>query len=236
MEITIIGLIFLLASWVQGVSGFGSALVALPLLTLCIDIKEAIPLLMLNSLIMTTYLVVQLRKHLSKDKILPLCIGSIPGIIIGVTILKSVPSETIRFLVGLLLISYSLYNFVSKTKPRALHKSWGYLAGFLSGTIGSICSAGGPPTIIYTTMNNWNKDEIKATLTGFFCFTSYLVAIAHAYSGMTTPTVLKYYLFTIPFVFAGTMLGSYCYRFFRREVYIKIIYFSLFVMGILMVM
>lgn len=231
-----IGLIFFIAGWVQGVSGFGSVLVAIPLLTLFIDIKVAVPLCMLTSLIITTYMVIQLRNHFDRKKILPLCIGSIPGILIGATVLKAVPSQTIRTLLGILIISYSLYSLFFTIKTRKLHKAWGYIAGFSSGSIGAAFSAGGPPSIIYSTMNNWNKDEIKATLTAFFCFNSYLGAGAHALSGITTLVVLKYFLISSPFVLLGTASGSYCYRFFRKDVYLKVVFSFLVLMGIMMIL
>ena len=49
--------IFLLAGGVQGVTGFGSALVAIPLLSLVMDVKQAVPLAILNGLVVTTTLV-----------------------------------------------------------------------------------------------------------------------------------------------------------------------------------
>ena len=232
----IISLIFFLASWVQGVSGFGPALVAIPLLSLFIDVKMAIPLCSLSSLIITTYMAVQLKKHFDRKKILPLCAGAIPGIILGATLLKIVPSEIIRTLMGTLLIAYALYNIFFTIKPRKINYNWGYVSGFLSGSIGAAFSAGGPPTIIYTTLNYWTKDEIKATLTGFFCFNSYMVASAHLINGLTTFTVGKYFLFSAPSVLLGTAIGSYCYRFFRRDVYLRVVFLCLVVMGIIMIL
>ncbi|CCK80660.1 MULTISPECIES: sulfite exporter TauE/SafE family protein [Desulfobacula] len=231
-----ISLIFFLAGWVQGVSGFGSALVAIPLLSLLIDIKTAIPLCSLLSLIITTYMSVQLWKYFDRKKILPLCAGAIPGIISGATILKTVPSEMIQNLMGSLLIAYALYNLFFTVKPGKIHYSWGYVSGFLSGSIGAAFSAGGPPAIIYTTLNNWSKNEIKATLTGFFCFNSYMVVSAHIITGLTTATVGKYFLFSVPFVLLGTFFGSYCYRFFKKDIYLRVVFLCLVVMGIILIL
>ncbi len=236
ITITLLCFIFFLASWVQGVTGFGSALVAIPLLSLVIDIKEAVPLCILASLIITTYMAILLRKHFDKKKIIPLCLGSIPGIVIGSTLLKTVPSEIIRTFLGILLVSYALYNILFTIRQRPISHRWGYLAGFLSGSIGAAFSAGGPPSIIYTTLSNWSKDEIKATLTGFFCFNSYLVAITHLIIGLTTKQVGHYFLFAAPFVLIGTAVGSYCYRFFNKTLYLRIVYIFLVIMGILMIL
>ena len=67
----IVGMIFLLAGLVQGLTGFGSALVAIPLLCLVVDIKTAVPLCMLNSLIITTTLILQLKKDVDRKKLCP---------------------------------------------------------------------------------------------------------------------------------------------------------------------
>lgn len=230
-----IALIFLLAGFIQGVSGFGSALVAIPLLVYFIDIKEAVPLCILSSIFITTYLVYQLRSHLDKKKILPLCLGSIPGICIGATLLKTVPSSTIRLILGVLLALYATYSLLCSPKPRKLNKMWGYLAGFMSGSIGAAFSAGGPPSIIYATLSDWDKHTIKATLTGFFFFNSLLVAAAHAVTGMTTVSVMYHLLIAAPAVLIGTALGSFCYSFFRRDVYLRIIFLFLIFMGLMMV-
>ena len=232
----LISLIFLLAGFIQGVSGFGSALVAIPLLSLIIDIKSAVPLCMLNSLVITTFLSLKMRKDLDKSKILPLCISAVPGIIVGSTILKQVESSIIRLWIGLLLISYSLYSLFSKPKPRKLSKVWAYIAGFLSGAIGAAFSAGGPPTIIYTTLNNWKKDTIKATLSGFFLFNSYLIATVHAISGLTTMEIFTYFMISAPAVLLGTVLGSICYGKIPRQLYLKIIFAFLTMMGIMMIL
>ena len=231
----LISIIFLLAGFIQGMTGFGSALVAIPLLCLVIDIKSAVPLCILNSLVITTYLSLRMRKHLDAKKILPLCVAAVPGIIVGSTALKQVSPTIIRISLGILLIAYSVYSLFSTPKPKKLHKAWSYIAGFSSGAIGAAFSAGGPPTIIYTTLNDWKKDTIKATLSGFFLFNSYLIATVHAINGLTTIDIFTYFMISAPFVLLGTVLGTICYGKIPREHYLQIIFAFLVLMGIMMI-
>ncbi len=236
MEIVLlIGLIFFLSGFVQGVTGFGSALVAIPLLCLIVDIKFAVPLTVLSSLVITLYLAFKLRTHLDIKKLLPLCLSTLPGILFGVTLLKKVDSETVALLLGILIILYSCYNLFFQPRPRTLSHYWSYLAGFFSGAIGSAFSAGGPPVIIFTTLKGWNKDEIKATLTGFFLFNSSMSAVAHGITGLTSRDIFLMFLYSAPCVFAGTVAGSYCYGFFKGETYMKTVYVFLVLMGIMMI-
>jgi len=229
----IAGSIFLLAGFIQGLTGFGSALVAIPLLSFILDIKTAVPLCMLNGLIITGYLAITLRRHLDRNKILPLVIGSIPGVITGVVLLKNFDSSLIRNSIGILLIAYSLYNLIITPKPLNPGKAWGYLAGYLTGTIGAAFSAGGPPAIIYTTLTSWKKDEIKATLTGFFIINGLFTATVHAASGITTLITVQIFAATAPFVLLGTVLGSRVSGRINQKTYLQLIYLFLIVMGIM---
>ncbi|MCJ7602219.1 MAG: sulfite exporter TauE/SafE family protein, partial [Desulfobulbaceae bacterium] len=132
-----IALIFLAAGFTQGVSGFGSALVAMPLLLLFIDAKTAVPLCMLNGLIITAFLSLQLRRHVDWRKISPLLIGCMPGIYVGARFLKEADSNLIKLLLGVMLVSYALYNMFCKLRPRRIAPFWPYIAGFFTGVIGS---------------------------------------------------------------------------------------------------
>lgn len=215
-------------------TGFGSALVAIPLLSLLFDIKTTVPLCMLNGIIITSYLAITLRRHMDRNKIFPLLIGALPGIVIGVYFLKNIDGTFIRYGIGILLIAYSLYNLKIQPKRLDPDKRWGYIAGFLTGAIGGAFSAGGPPAIVYTTLTSWKKDEIKATLTGFFVVNGYITATAHALTGITTLATLKLFAVTAPFVLVGTGVGSKVSGKINRQTYLRLIYYFLIVMGIMM--
>lgn len=228
-------LIFLLAGFTQGFSGFGAALVAIPLLVVFMDVKTAVPLCVLNGLIITFFLTLRLRKHLDWQKILPLCLGALPGVYVGVILLKSASESLVRVLVGVMLIAYGIYRLVFQPKPKIIHSAWSYLAGFATGAISGAISAGGPPTIIYTTLTGWSKNQIKATLSGFFLVAGVMIALAHASSGITTAEVLQYFVSSAIFVIIGVVAGSTCYDRIGREAYIKFILIMLVFMGILMI-
>lgn len=230
-----IALIFLAAGFTQGLSGFGLALVAMPFLLLIIDVKIAVPLCVLNGLVITLFLSLQLRRHVDWKKILPLLIGCLPGIYVGIYFLKEANSDVIKFLLGIMLVSYSLFNLILKPAPRKLKVGWAYFAGFLTGVLGSAFSTGGPPTIVYTTLTGWSKDDIKATLSSFFFLASILIAITHFVTGVTGATVLNYFATSVLAVMVGVWTGSICYGKIKQQTYMKIILILLCAMGIVMI-
>ena len=177
----------------------------------------------------------KLKSHVSRAKVAPLCFSALPGIIIGVTLLKTVPSGQISIAMGALIFTYCLYSLLAQPAPRDLHRGWSYVAGFATGLIGAAFSAGGPPAIIYTTLSNWSKDEIKATLTTFFLFNSCLIITAYAITGLITSRIINLSLFSAPSVLLGTMLGSFCYARMSRDGYLNIVFLVLGLMGVMMI-
>jgi len=235
LTLILISVIFLAAGFIQGLSGFGSALLAMPLLTLLIDVKTAVPLCILNSLIITLYLSYQLKDHMERGKILPLVLGSLPGIYIGVNFLIKADPSIIKMLLGIMIMAYGIWSLASTPRVRKVHGIWAYIAGFGTGFIGSAFSAGGPPSIIYTTLTGWSRDHIKATLTGFFLITNIITVIAHATSGITDASALKYFLVSAGFVLIGVFAGSRLYYRTDRQAYIRIILITLIVLGAMMI-
>ncbi len=229
-----VAFIFLLAGFTQGVTGFGSALVAMPLLTLFLDVKTAVSLSALHGLVITLFLSFQMRKNLDRHKIIPLIAGSLPGVAMGIYFLKRADDSVIKMLLGIMLISYAVYRLTSRQVTEKISKQWGYLAGFATGAIGAAFSAGGPPAIIYTTLTGWDKDVIKATLSGFFLFVGFLVVLGHAATGVTTLQVMRLFGVSILFVLLGVSVGSIYYRTLKSDGYLRIVLVLLAVMGAMM--
>ncbi len=231
----IISLIFFCAGLVQGVSGFGAALLAMPLLVLVLEVREAVTLSLLNGLIINLFLSLHLKSHLDWRKILPLIVGCVPGIYVGVTILKKMNPAIMKCSLGFLIIAYGLYCLFGRMSQKRISQGWAYVAGFATGTIGGAFSAGGPPTIIYTTLTGWKKDEIKATLSAFFFSTTVMALVGHCLTGLTTPYVLGLFGVTALPVLTGVFLGTRLYKRLGTRTYLIVIYYLLIGLGVMLV-
>lgn len=228
------GGIFLLASFVQGLTGFGASLVAIPLLCMIMDVKIAVPLCLLNNAMMSTYMAYELRGDLQWSRILPLLAGSLPGVYAGVWLLKQVDPSILKMFLGIILILYGVSNLLFKFSSLKMPNGLSYLVGFFAGTCTGAVSAGGPPVIIYTALTDWSKNVIKATLTGFFLINSYIAIGAQTYNGLVTGQVLQIFAVTIFFVGIGTFSGLKMSDRINRELSLKLVYIFLILMGLVM--
>jgi uncharacterized membrane protein YfcA len=221
-----------LAGFIQGLSGFGSVLLSLPLLALFLDVREAIPLVNLMGVILTVLLIVQLRAHWEWRKIWPLLAGALPGIPVGVWLLKRMDPVHVQVVLGVVLLAYALYGLLFKLPIGKLGGPWAYLFGFFAGGLGGAISASGPPVIVYTSLQAWTKDQIKVTLQGFFIVSGLLIGVFHAASGLTTGKVLLNFAVCVPTLLAGTWAGSRLYGRFREEGYRRVMLLLLGALGV----
>ncbi|RLB13524.1 MAG: sulfite exporter TauE/SafE family protein [Deltaproteobacteria bacterium] len=227
----LICLIVFFAGFTQGLSGFGSILLSLPLLAIFLDIKIVIPLEAIYGVSITIILLVQLRKYLDWQKIFPLFLGALPGIPIGVYFLKKLDKGMIQWILGIMLISYSLYSLFFRSTNKGIREGWAYLFGFLSGCLGGALSASGPAVIVYTSLQAWSKDKVKVTLQGFFMVSGMVVIFFHALSGLTTVTVLRFFLVSLPLLFLGTYTGSFFYGKIKEKNYKRVMLILLAFLG-----
>jgi len=223
-----------LAGFIQGFSGFGSVLLSLPLLALFLDMTVVVPLVSLYALCLTAVLFVQLRSFINWKTVGVLVAGAVPGVPAGVFLLKYVPSFMIETLAGVILVLFSLVQFFMKISKAPAGRVWTLLSGFLGGCLGGAIGASGPPVIIYTALQPWDKNVIKSTLQGFFLFAGLLVVLIQAFSGLLTVPVLRFFALGFPFLMAGTFSGAFFYGSLRTEGYQKVLFALLCLLGAFM--
>ncbi len=220
-----------LAGLIQGFSGFGSVLLALPLLALFLDMRTVVPLVSLFGLFLTAVLFIQLRTSIRWDTVRVLVAGSLPGVPAGVFLLKVVQAFVIEGFAGTILIVFSLARLFLKSSRELTGKRWGVFFGFLGGCLGGAIGASGPPVIVYTALQPWDKDAIKSTLQAFFLFSGLLVVVLQALTGLVTAPVLRFFAAGFPFLMAGTFTGSFFYGSVRTEGYQRILFVLLVLLG-----
>ncbi|NDV21160.1 sulfite exporter TauE/SafE family protein [Desulfovibrio sp. JC022] len=227
--------IFFIAGLMQGLTGFGCALIAMPLLAYVVDIKIAVPVCTLCGIFINLNMTYKLRKSLDRNKILPLIIGSVPGSVFGTMMLKEVNGDYIRLFLGLLIAGFAAYSLIAKPIKLNISDKWGYLSGFMTGAIAAAVSAGGPPTIIYTSLRDWDKDSFKATLVSFFMAAGIMAAVGHLLSGLTTIYIFKLFLAsTLPIVM-GTLAGGMISGLLSEDFYRRIVMVLLVIMGLMLI-
>lgn len=229
-------LIAYLGGMIQGMTGFGVMLVALPLMALIIDIKTAIPLILMLGLVMNVILICQLARHIQTRNWLPLLIASLPGVPVGVYLLKTVEPQWLELLVGSVVIATAAATRRHGPSKAELKRHWTFAAGFSAGFLGASIGASGPPVIVYTALQPWPKHQIKATLVTFFCISGALTLALQFFSDLVTPEVVHHFITCLLPLLAGVFTGVRLFDRIDQSLYRRIIYILLFVLGAMMLL
>ena len=175
IETIILALLVALAGFVQGTVGFGFGIVTMSTIPLMMTPKDAVPMVSLLSLLVSLTLAWKLRESISWEKVLPMVVGTIFGVPIGVTMFIHLEPTFLLFGLGIALLIVCLQQIwlkpTSKNNAKT-SKFWGVIAGFASGILGGAFNTGGPPVLLYVGMQSWSKEDTMATLQAFFSFTT----------------------------------------------------------------
>lgn len=228
-------LIIFAASFTQGFSGFGFALVSIPLMSLVIDIKYAIPLGALCGLVVNIVLAFQLKKHIKYFELKNIIWGSVIGIPIGVFVLSAADQNLLKMILGIFVLVFVLITVTGFIKPRDFNNNWGYLAGLFSGLFGGAFNTNGPPVLIYFYLKGWDKLKFKGQITGFFIITSSVIVVSHFAAGLTTSEIFYDFLYLLPVILLGIFLGTKLFSKISSEIFNRIVMLFLFMVAIYLI-
>jgi uncharacterized membrane protein YfcA len=236
MEIRyLLAVVFLLAGFIQGLTGFGFGMVAMSLSPMLIDIKQANVLVTVLALFNCLFVTWSVRHAVDFKKILPIFFGAFLGVPIGVYLLQILQPRTIKIILGTILIVFSIYSIFRTGNPKGyIRKTWGVPIGILSGILNGLIHMGGPPVIIYTYYQNWDKDVIKATLITYFAMSAAYKVFILLLSKLVTLKILQMGGILLPIVYSGAFLGFLWFARMNQEQMRKITFSLLICLGLLM--
>lgn len=224
--------VIFLAVFTQSLSGFGSALVAMTLLPMVIRLQIATPLVALVMVCIEIFLLFYYRQAFNWRAVWRLIVASLIGIPIGVVFLSQSDERIGLTFLGVVIVGYALYGLLNIRMPTLSHPGWGYLYGLLAGILGGAYNTSGPSVIVYGNCRGWQAEEFKSNLQGFFVVSSLAIAFGHAWNYNLSPEVWRYFLFSIPAMAIGIIMGTSLDKSINPETFRKIVLVLLIILGV----
>ena len=228
--IIILGIVFI-STLTRSTFGFGDALIAMPLLSLFINIKIATPLIALIAFFIAISILIKNLKRVEFKSAWRLILSSLVGIPIGLWYLKDINENVIKLILGVIILFFAIYNLVKPKLVELKTEIYSWIFGFFAGILGGAYNTNGPPIVIYSSLKKWNPQNFRATLQGYFFTTGILVIIGHGLAGNFTTEVLKYFTYCIPIVLIAVIIGARINKKIPLEKFHKYIYLILVILG-----
>jgi len=184
IETAALAAIAFLGALIFGVTGFGAALVTIPLATHLVPLKFALALFVLADLAAALSVGLENPKNAVRAEWTRLVPMIFVGSALGVTLLVNLPRAAGMVLLGLFVLGYAVFTLLPHARLRIISPAWAWVAGVSGGITSTVFGAGGPPYAIYLSQRGLTREQFRATL-GFATMTSIsLRLIAFALTGL----------------------------------------------------
>lgn len=202
-------LIVTLAYVVFGLTGFGSAIVGVPLLAHFFSLRFAVPMMLVFDLCASLLLGLKNHRQADKRELLRLLPFLLLGMVVGVTLLASVPEHWLLLVLGSFVLSYAGWSLLVKTAPVTVSPRWAVAAGSVGGAFTAMYGTGGPIYVIYLARRLADSGVMRATIGALVFGTALFRLVLFTGSGFyAQDRLLTLALALLPCALAGYLIGS----------------------------
>jgi uncharacterized membrane protein YfcA len=180
------GFAVLLAGFLRGLTGFGFALVAAPIISTLVEPQTVVPMILIHGVVTSIPLLIHARHEMQPLRIWPLMVGAIIGAPFGSYLLIALDADTLRLLIGLVASGFAILLFVGFSHPVQRERLAFLPIGFLSGLLNGSSSLAGPPVILFFANQRIPPMVFRANILLLFFSTNIATIFAFIVGGVFT--------------------------------------------------
>lgn len=200
------------AGLARGFSGFGAALIFVPLAASLIGPQKAAPLLLITDAFVTAPMVYASWSMARKSEVGLMAMGGLVGIPLGTYVLTVGDPLMLRwFIVALVAAMLGLLVSGWRYSGRP-HDSLTVGVGTLSGVFSGVAQIGGPPVVAYWLGGNHEPREMRASTILYFAFGSAVSIATYLIGQLLSLDILALAVLLVPAFGIGLWIGSHVFH------------------------
>jgi uncharacterized protein len=208
--------VVVLASTVQGASGFGFSLTAMPLLSTQLGVEQALVLSSLVALPSTLVTVASAHAHVDRPAVMRMFGAAIVGMPFGLVVLKTAPERALR--IGVAVTVLGLAIAVRRgVRVRGRPGVVDLVAGLISGVLNTSVGTNGPPLVIGLASRSTPAPVMRSTLSSVFAMSGVVAISLFAFRGYIDADDLRAAAFCLPGVAIGWTIGNRVFKGFDQR-------------------
>lgn len=215
-------LIVFVAYVVFGISGFGSTLIAVPLLAHILPLKFVVPFFVILDCIGALNMGLRLRAEVMRTELMLLLPFMALGVIAGVYLLVQVSPELLLGGLGLFVLFFGVSYVVKRGKGFPLPRWTAAPIGSFGGATSAVFGIGGPIYVFFLSGRGGGPDQIRATMPMIFMFTTVARILLFIVAGLYSPATLLAALALLPVMALGVWTGHHLHLNLSRDTVIRV--------------
>jgi uncharacterized protein len=215
---------------VRGIAGFGSGLIAVPLLAFVAPITAVVPLVVCLDYLGSISQGLKNRTHIAGRELVWLWPFMLIGVGAGLYLLKNVPTGQLTVALGVFILVYAIYQLIAMPDFRVSRGAATY-SGFFGGMVGALFGAGGPFYAMYFNMRGLEKTAFRATFATNYLIDGGVRLAAYALAGLLGHQLFGDMIVALPIAAAGLWIGGRIHTGLSQRVFVRMISALLIVSG-----
>lgn len=203
----LLALLWIIVSFLQGLCGMGSAMIAIPLMTLMMPVHAAILTCCVSGPFANILMVILHGRHANFQSLWKLVAFTIPGGILGVWIITQVSGTTLQLILATVLFIFLLWQYYGKISKGREHLGLCALSGTAAGLFGASIAIDGPAVAAYGLYAQWKPREFLGTLALFFLLRGFIAFGMQYSAGLYTPEIWHCVAIVVPSSYLGLLLS-----------------------------
>jgi uncharacterized membrane protein YfcA len=213
---------------VRGIAGFGSGLIAVPLLSLAFELPSVVPVAVALDYVGSLSQSARNVDRIVWKEQLALVPFMAVGIGLGLVALRTVPAGVLSKVLGGFVVVYAIYQMLPLPPLRAA--TWvAVVCAVLGGLVGTLFGTGGPFYAIYFNLRGLEKSAFRATFAANFMIDGGIRLVAYILLGVLNRNTLVYLLAALPVTTAALYLGGRIHAGLSQRTFVRLI--SLLLLG-----
>lgn len=206
IELAWVAVVVLVAATAQTVSGFGFALLAVPMMTLLVDPRVAIVVATLLGATSSTSQSLIDRRHINWPLTRRLSLAALLGMPAGLAVFLFVDEAFLRMLVGSVVLVAALLLLRGFSIPAEATRADWWL-GAASGVLATSTSTNGPPLVFLMQAKGLPPTTFRATINAVFTTANAVAITLFALAGKVTVDGLSAAALGLPSMLLGLRVG-----------------------------
>ena len=208
-ELGIAVAVILVGGTVMGLAGFGIGMVSSPILLLIIDPEFVVINTNGLSILVMSLLLFQSRRDIPMGDALPLPLAGLLGAPVGVLILSSATTETLRIAIAAVILSLAVLSTLNWQRPLPRTSLVGPLFAFAGAVLVTGAGVGAPLVALFLINQRWHAPAMRASLAFWYLPVAILATVLYGVTGLYTLERVWLVLSLAPAALAGFVVASY---------------------------
>ena len=200
------------AGVIRGFSGFGSALVIVPVLAAVVGPRLAIPAVIVIHLVTTAQLLPGALRDCEWGRVVPLSVAGSLSIPVGVWLLATQDPDLLRKTISVLIVVFA-FMMLRGWRYTGTVNGWVMAGvGVVGGMITGAATIGGPPVVTFLMAGPFNAAQNRAAIILYFTFVQTVAVIMYWIGGLVVWQILGICALVMPTLMLGMWLGQRLFR------------------------